>query len=747
MVKTLFTWLGLITVLALSGCGGGGGADSPSFDTLEPGVNIQIKSTTSGEVTTTLSENEVANVFVKLVNSDGSLAKNEDVTIVATTGTVSTNIAQSDLLGGVSFVLIPPDLNGEPASGTLTVRYASGSNSLNYAFYPTNQTGDNTVISGEPSLQVQMTSASTGEVTNSIASSDSAKVTVTLLNSSGEPLANEIITFSTTSGTLSQASILTNASGSGSVSITSPTSLTSGTAPGSVTANYATLSLSKFINYEFVATNNTDTDNESAAGSIQFVSASPDFMSLKGTGGVGYGETSQLIFKVVDVFGNPVEGETVNFNLTTTVGGLSTNPSSAVSNASGLVNTTVQAGTISTPVRVIASVDLDGGETVFAPSDLLTVTTGIPDSNSISLSFDKLAPEGLNYDGETVVVTARLGDRFNNPVPDGTVINFTTEGGLIEGSCQTTDSACSVNWISQAPRPDDNRSTVLAYAIGHETYYDDNGSGIFDDGDTFNLQSDLNPTDLNEAFRDDDENGRFDTSATDGFIYDFSQDEKYIDYDENGAYSFADGVFNGVPCNHSTKCPTEANNIAGRSNSLINVSDSGLIIMASSFPNILIRETTGGSCLDANGKLKEDGSCTEGNITFGTGLEIRVLWILIEDTTYDKKDDRYEPVALCKDSKNGERVDETNPYESACTFAVRQSAPTGSTVSVTSEAGDLSASPVTSILNTTGATQFFVTLTSNAENEEVDSGVFEVKVTTPKGNVSSAVIGVLDPIN
>lgn len=273
MVKTLFTWLGLISVLALSGCGGGGGADSADFDELQPGVNIQIKSASTGDVTTTLREDEVANVFIKLVNSDGSLAKNEDVTIVATAGTVSTNSAQSDLLGGVIVVLIPPDLNGESSSGSLTVTYASGSGDIGYAFYPSNQTGDNTITSGEPSLQSEMSLASTGEVTNSIASSDSAKVTVTLLDSSGEPLANEIINFSTTVGTFSnnQNSILTDDDGSGSVSIESPTSLTAGTSPGTVMANYATLTLSKFINFEFVATNNNATDNESAAGSIYSV--------------------------------------------------------------------------------------------------------------------------------------------------------------------------------------------------------------------------------------------------------------------------------------------------------------------------------------------------------------------------------------------------------------------------------------------------------------------------------------------
>src|SRR5882762_9826384 len=43
-----------------------------------------------------------------------------------------------------------------------------------------------------------------------------------------------------------------------------------------------------------------------AAGSIQFISATPKNITLKGTGGAGLQESSQVIFKVVDTGGNPI---------------------------------------------------------------------------------------------------------------------------------------------------------------------------------------------------------------------------------------------------------------------------------------------------------------------------------------------------------------------------------------------------------------------------------------------------------
>ncbi|WP_373020852.1 Ig-like domain-containing protein [Thiomicrorhabdus sp.] len=583
-----------------------------------------------------------------------------------------------------------------------------------------------------PGINLSMSVSSTGVSSTTVPANDDAKVDIVFLDDGGLPMANEIITLSATSGTLSQTSVLTNNVGRATVTIYSPDDLVAGTAPGVLTANStAWTGDAATLNYQFSATISDDGANTSSVGSIQFLSATPEFMSLQGTGGVGYGETSLVTFKVVDNYGSPIEGATVNFTLSTTVGGLSLSPSSATTNTSGLVSTTVQAGTISTPVRVAASVTLSDGQLIFVQSDLLTVTTGIPDQNSISLSTDKFAPPAWGVDGETVTFTVRLGDRFNNPVPDGTVVNFTTEGGLIESNCQTTNSVCSVVWTSQAPRPADHRATIMAYAIGHETFYDLNANGVFDDGDSFD--------DIGETFRDDDESGTYNPASGNGF----SLDEKLIDYDENGLYTGPDGVYNGVPCDHSTDCPTTANNLAGRSNFLTNVRDSGVLIMADSAPNVYVYELNGTntSCLDVNGKLSVGGGGQCKNVTdFAAGLDVKNIWVMVEDTA-----------ALCLTSANGSRVvGVVDPNDAACAYAVRQSAPTGSTISVTSDVGTLSTIPYSAVPNQTKYLEFKFTITSDAQNAASASGVLEVKVTTSSsvGTVDqTATAAITDPIN
>ena len=90
-----------------------------------------------------------------------------------------------------------------------------------------------------------------------------------------------------------------------------------------------------------------------AIGSIQFVSATPASIGLKGT---GLNETSTVVFKVVDSSGGARPGVTVNFSLNTTAGGLSLAPSTATSGSDGSVQTVVSAGTEHTVVRVTATI-------------------------------------------------------------------------------------------------------------------------------------------------------------------------------------------------------------------------------------------------------------------------------------------------------------------------------------------------------------------------------------------------------
>jgi hypothetical protein len=278
-------------------------------------------------------------------------------------------------------------------------------------------------------------------------------------------------------------------------------------------------------------------------GSIQFVSATPANISLKGTGGVS---TSQVVFKVVDTGGNPISGKTVTFGLSTTVGGitLTPTPSTATSDAAGSVVTNVNAGTVSTPVRVTATTPgATLGTTLTTQSNGLTITTGIPAQDSFSLSATNLNPEFRDVDGNTTVLTARLADHFRNPVPDGTVVNFTTEGGSIVASCQTSAGACSSIMTSQAPRPADGRVTVLAYAVGEESFIDLNGNGVADLVPNEMVDINGKSTDMPEAFRDDNENGVRDATET------------FIDFNQNGAFDGPDGKYNGVLCDNVTLPP------------------------------------------------------------------------------------------------------------------------------------------------------------------------------------------------
>ncbi len=287
-----------------------------------------------------------------------------------------------------------------------------------------------------------------------------------------------------------------------------------------------------------ISSSGTVTISAPAVGSIQFVSALPTSISLRGTGGAGRQETSLVTFKVVDVAGNPIGGKLVSFTLNTSVGGITLTPTSATSDATtGLVVTNIQSGSVSTPVRVTAQT-VAGTQMIATQSDQLTISTGMPSQGGFSLSVSTLNIEGGEIDGTTTQVTARLADRFSNPVPDGTAVNFTAAGGSIISSCTTIAGACSSTLSSQNFRTTNGRIAILAYAIGEESFTDKNGNGWFDIGELVDLNNDS--TDLPEAWLDVNEDRVRNTN------------EPFIDFNNNGNYDGRDGKFNGVSCDDLT---------------------------------------------------------------------------------------------------------------------------------------------------------------------------------------------------
>ncbi|OOZ42282.1 hypothetical protein BOW53_00095 [Solemya pervernicosa gill symbiont] len=280
------------------------------------------------------------------------------------------------------------------------------------------------------------------------------------------------------------------------------------------------------------------------ANSIVFISSDPTLIGLRDYGSV---VASKVTFRLLDTTGNPLSGQDINFSLNTAVGGIALTSATETTDADGYVSTWVNSGNVATTVRVTATHDTI--PTITAVSDSLTISTGIPDQNSFSISASRLNLETLQYNAsptcdpdteeECSSINILASDHFNNPVPDGTSIYFTTEGGQIEPTCTTSDGGCSVVWKSSSPKPSDGRITILATAVGEESFIDSNGTGTFDDGEYFG--------DLPEAWRDDDEDGVFDNTGA-------ADDEEARDFDGDTVYDAADGLYNGILCDGPTEC-------------------------------------------------------------------------------------------------------------------------------------------------------------------------------------------------
>ncbi|MCF4009044.1 hypothetical protein [Rheinheimera sp. UJ63] len=326
--------------------------------------------------------------------------------------------------------------------------------------------------------------------------------------------------------------------------------------------------------------------SEAAIGSLEFLDVSAPIIALKGTGGANRTETSIVRFRLIDENGSPVAGRQVDFTLATALGGLELAQANGFTNGDGIVQTVVRSGIVPTPTRVIARSEqtvTSGTVVVTAPSDVLTVSTGLADQNSFSVARSAFNVHALDFDGNEVDLTVSLADHFNNPVPDGTAVNFITEGGSVESSCTTTNGRCAVKWRSQNPRPfttgfantivakcdggkpcplgivrNDTvtfdqplggRATILAYSIGEESFADLNGNGRFDTGEY------VAAYDLTEAYIDNNEDGQFRGGSCDDTANPCSpatpegdQFEEFIDFNNDTLFNAANGQYNGLLC-------------------------------------------------------------------------------------------------------------------------------------------------------------------------------------------------------
>ncbi|CCK77806.1 hypothetical protein OLEAN_C36300 [Oleispira antarctica RB-8] len=344
-------------------------------------------------------------------------------------------------------------------------------------------------------------------------------------------------------------------------------------------------------------------------------------------------ETTTVSFKVKDEFDQPISGKQVAFSLSNKSVGASLSGGTsgsiqgegevlASTNAEGIVTITVKSGKTHGLVTVLAVAEKNDGTLLRTQSFGISITTGIPVQTSFSLVLDNLNPRGWNYFGETVSATVFLADRFHNPVPDGTIVNFLAGGGSIQPTCETSNGTCSVEWRAQNPRPGFSKDnsptakqqtklatehptndpssqffntgpgvdvnpawnggrsglvTILAYLDGEVDYADANGNGRFDANEDYSA--------MPEAFLDANEDGVY--SAPD----ENNPFEQLIEYVENGTQDAAPATYQGSTC-------TETARGTGHCASLVHIRREARLVMASDDVAFKIDSIKGGKTAD-----------------------------------------------------------------------------------------------------------------------------------------------------
>lgn len=284
-------------------------------------------------------------------------------------------------------------------------------------------------------------------------------------------------------------------------------------------------------------------------GSIQFSSATPNVIGVKGSGQT---ETAIVTFSVKDVNGQSApDGTSVTFTIDGPKGGESLNPATA-STVGGLAKTILQSGSVAGPLRVTATTTVSGTP-ISSSSTGVSIGGGMPSMTHFTLARTVKNLAGLAYVNLQSTVSAFLADRFGNfNVLQGTSISFYTEAGAIDASNVTdTLGSTSVIFRTQNPiplvfssanpygsstpplsgDPANGLATIIAVTRGEECFVDNNGNGVFDGTtiDTFPPSCDLS-----EPFVDKDDDGFFDAGA-----------EFYVDANQNGVFNNPNGVWDG----------------------------------------------------------------------------------------------------------------------------------------------------------------------------------------------------------
>jgi hypothetical protein len=639
-LKNILNLMGALLLVALVGCGGGGGSAGTPAGATSAGAGT---TSTSGTATSSVTGFSIflekqsilndgvdkSNVTVVVVNGSNNVVAGATVKVDSNNNSVFTPPATSLSDAGGSY--IGSIRSGQDKTDRIVQLTVTVNNIVKTASLAI--TSGNVTVGGIPTVVVEIRDAN-NVVTSSVGGIGVSTASAKLLDSSGRPVANRLVSFTFDAALVrlspSSGNVLSDVNGVASVQISPVSLLVSGAGSIRAAALIGNVSFSGGADFQVSATNlalrtlnlgaptlaafgnrpvsvqvtangipvtnpvqvsfaascgsigptsvNTDSagtastsykaDSINCAGTnvsisaslvgasplsgqifvlptvatnVQFVSTAPAIIYLRDSGAA---TQAVVTFKVVDSFGNPQPNQNLALSLINAGPGVSIDSIGSVaqvtktSDSSGNVSVAVFSGTVPTPVQVRAA--LVANNQISTTSGILTVASGRPVQKAASIAAEKFSVEGLNFDGDTSAITLSLADRQGNPVPDGTVINFVSQSGvMIPPVCVVTGgtSQCKSSIRSQGTRPANGRVSVLAYVQGEEDFDDANRNNVYDFGEPF--------TDLGNAYRSDT-NGQPIPSAN----------------AVTSTYSFRQGLDFSVPRAGSAICPGGENGVS-----------------------------------------------------------------------------------------------------------------------------------------------------------------------------------------
>jgi hypothetical protein len=468
--------------------------------------------------TDSIGLSEKATLTATVTNSDGDPLEGLSVNFAISSGPQDATInatAITDAAGEANAVLTPGSSGGE----AVIVATAGG------------------ISSTGVSVEIAVATANTLQVAilpSEITQNGEAILTARIADADGIAIANRTIEFelvSAPTGVTIDATATTDASGTATATITPGNEL------GAVTASASVDGLTETANLNIIG---------ASSGSIEFISAAPTLIGVIGSGSA---ETSVVTFEVRNEVGGIVaDGTTVTFELVGPGGGESLLETTDTT-VGGQASAVVTSGTVAGAVRVIARVTL-GGVVFQTASNNITVGSGPPSQNHVSLARAPINFAGRVLFGEEADVTFFGSDRFSNFIPVGSAPAFVSESGGIQPQALTGELGTAVVTLqSQSPTPADGIADVLTFIVGEESFVDANADGRFNFTDS-NGNGVHDPGEVSEQFFDIGEPfiDQNDNGVWDGDDPDTSADEAATSVSGNrtfvGAANGAGGDFN-----------------------------------------------------------------------------------------------------------------------------------------------------------------------------------------------------------